>query len=80
MDSEIMANFTAFKDNDWFVDFFHSKITPELIEYFVLSEDNRKRVTSHNILAASNPLALTKPYTNTAKFILTEINKRRVNG
>jgi len=76
MDNEIMTNFKAFKDNDWFVDLFQGNFTPELIEYFVLSEDYRKRVTSHNILAARNHLGLTKQYNKNAKFIIDEIEKR----
>ena len=76
MDKEIMGNFEDYKDYDWFVDLFQNRFTPELIEYFVLSEDYRKRVTSHNILAARNHLALTKQYNTNAKFIIEEIEKR----
>jgi hypothetical protein len=76
MDDEIMSNFNDFKNYDWFVDLFQNNLTPEIIDYFVLSEDYRKRVTSHNILAARNHLALAQQYTKNAKNILTEINKR----
>lgn len=79
MEDEVMMNFKDFKDYDWFVDLFQNKFTPELIEYFVLSEDYRKRVVSHNILAAGNHLAVTQQYTTNAKYILEEIDKRLSN-
>lgn len=76
MDNEIMGNFKDYKDYDWFVDLFQNKFTPELIEYFVLSEDYRKRVTSHNILAARNHLALTQQYKQNAVALINRINTR----
>ena len=76
METEIMTNFKDYKKYDWFVDLFQGNPTKDLIEYFVLSEDYRKRVTSHNVLAARNHLALTKQYTLNAKYVIEEINKR----
>lgn len=76
MEDEVINNFKDFKDYNWFVDLFQNRFTPELIEYFMLSEDYRKRVMSHNILAARNHLAVTQQYTNNAKYFLDEIDKR----
>ncbi|WP_299112981.1 DUF6090 family protein [uncultured Winogradskyella sp.] len=76
MENEIMSNFNAYKNNEWFVDLFQNNLNDKIVEYFVLSEDYRKRVVSHNILAARNHLALTKSYVNNVEKILESINHR----
>ncbi len=74
MEDEIMSNFNAYKSHEWFVDLFQNNLNEKIVEYFVLSEDYRKRVVSHNILAARNHLALTESYVLNAKKILESID------
>ncbi|AXT20815.1 hypothetical protein D7030_11380 [Flavobacteriaceae bacterium AU392] len=75
MENEILSNFNDFKQFPWFVDLFQGKFNQEMIEYFVLSEDYRKRVAAHSVLAAGNHLNLTKTYNINAKQILIRIDE-----
>lgn len=79
MENEILSNFNDFKKFDWFVDLFQGRINQQMIEYFVLSEDYRKRVAAHGVLAAGNHLAQIKLYKANAEQILKRINERLKN-
>lgn len=76
MESFVMGNFSDFESYPWFVDLTQGKFTDEMISYFTESEDYRKRVAAHNILAAGNHLTLTKQYKLNAEEILKRIKKR----
>lgn len=47
-----------------------------MIKYFAESEDFRKRVASHNLLAAKNHLLFINLYNKDAKRILNKLEER----
>ena len=47
-----------------------------MIRYFVESEDYRKRVASHTMLAVGNHLGVTKQYKDNALLLLERIKTR----
>ncbi len=47
-----------------------------MIAYFSTSEEYRKKVAVHNLLASTNHLALATSYKANAKFFLEKIKKR----
>jgi len=74
--ADALQNFDSFKQHSWFVDFTQNKTNPEMIAYFSESEDYRKRVAAHSILAHGNYLALLKSYQLNATEILRLIKER----
>lgn len=76
MEEEILTNFKDLQEKSWFVDLFQGNFTPEIIDYFVLSNDYRKRVLAHSILASRNHLNTVKLYHENAKEILKQLNSR----
>ncbi len=76
MENEIMDNFNDLEEHSWFVDLSQGKFSEEMIIYFTESEDYRKRVAAHNILAAGNHLNMTKQYKLNAVEILKRIKAR----
>ncbi len=73
---EVMNNIESFKEQPWFVDWTQGNFTEEMIQYFAESEDYRKRVASHNLLAAKNHLLFINLYNNGAKKILEKLEER----
>lgn len=76
METIVMRNFTDFEKFPWFVDLAQGKMTNELIEYFVQSEDYRVKVASHAMLAVGNHSGITKAYKENAVMLLDRINTR----
>lgn len=76
MEDEVLGNFNDFKSFSWFVDLSLGRFNQDIVDYFVLSEDYRKRVTGHLILAAGNHLSLAKQYKINAEVILKRIDNR----
>ncbi|MFC0605342.1 DUF6090 family protein [Winogradskyella pulchriflava] len=76
MEAIVMKNFYEFEKHPWFVDLSQNKISDEMIEYFVLSEDYRTRVASHSMLAVGNHLNATKQYKNNAIELIKQIDSR----
>ena len=76
MEGVVMKNFEDFEKFPWFVDMALGRLNNDLIEYFVLSEDYKKRVAFHAMLAVGNHLAVTRQYKSTAAELLERINKR----
>ena len=72
---EIFSNIESFKKQPWFIDWTQQKLTDEMIIYFSESEDYRKRVASHNVLAANNHLRFIQAYKQNAETILTKMNE-----
>ena len=72
LESEVMKNLNELKEFPWFVDLSLGKFNEDMIAYFTESEDYRKRVALHNMLASNNHLAIAKQY----KIQATEILKR----
>jgi len=76
LESEVMKNLNELKEFPWFVDLSLGKFNEDMIVYFTESEDYRKRVALHNMLASNNHLAITKQYKIQATEILKRINLR----
>lgn len=76
MENEILGNFNDLKAHSWFVELFQAKFNDEMISYFVESEDYRKRVAAHSILAAGNHLSVIKLYKANANQLLKSIDER----
>ena len=71
-----MKNFNDFEQYSWYLDMAQGKMSKELIEYFVLSEDYKKRVASHAMLAVGNHLKITRQYKINAVELIDRIDKR----
>ena len=76
MENTVMDNFKVLQDKSWFIDMAQANFTPEVIDYFTSSEDYKKRVVSHGMLAAVNHLSLSKQYKNNAAKLLRQIEER----
>jgi len=76
LENEVMKNLNELRDFSWFVDLSQGKFNDEMIVYFTESEDYRKRVTLHNMLATNNHLAITKSYKTQATELLRLIKLR----
>ena len=73
METVVMNNFNDFQEFPWFVDLSLGKLNDDLIEYFTESEDYRRRVASHAMLAVTNHLGVTKQYKANAEELLKRI-------
>jgi len=71
-----MKNLNELKEYPWFVDLSLGRFNDEMVEYFTESEDYRKRVALHNMLASNNHLAMIKNYKAQATEILKRIGER----
>jgi len=74
--NEVLSNLESFKQHDWFVDWTQGNFSQEMIAYFAESEDYRKRVASHNVLAAQNHLRFVQVYKINATEVLRLIDER----
>lgn len=72
---EVLSNIDTYKKYDWYVDWTLGKFTPEMIIYFTESEEYRKQVASHNLLAGKNHLLFINAYKNNAVKLITYIDK-----
>lgn len=73
---EVLENIDDFKKQGWFVDWTQQKTTPEMISYFVESEDYRKKVASNLIFAIDNHKKTIDAYKRNANFLIKEIHKK----
>ena len=71
---EVLSNIETYKKYDWYVDWTMGKFTPEMVIYFTESEEYRKQVASHNLLAGKNHLLFIKAYKNSAVKLITYID------
>jgi hypothetical protein len=76
LENEVMKNLNELREYSWFVDLSQGKFNDEMIAYFTESEDYRKRVALHNMLATNNHLAMTKNYKIQATELLRRIQMR----
>ncbi|NRA94121.1 MAG: hypothetical protein HRU26_15835 [Psychroserpens sp.] len=76
MESIVMDNFKALQEKPWFTDMAVGNLTPEVVSYFTSSEDYKKRVAFHSILAAVNHLGLARQYKDNATQLLERIELR----
>ena len=72
---EVLNNIETYKKYDWYVDWTQNKFTPEMIIYFTESEEYRKQVASHNLLAGKNHLLFINAYKMNAIKLITYIDK-----
>lgn len=72
---EVLNNIEAYKKYDWYVDWTQGKFTPEMIIYFTESEEYRKQVASHNLLAGKNHLLFINAYKTNAIKLIDYIDK-----
>lgn len=76
MEAVVMKNFNALEEFPWFVDMALGNITPEIITYYTESEDYKKRVASHAMLAVGNHLSVTRQYKQEATELIELIAQR----
>ncbi len=73
--SEVLSNIEVYKKYDWYVDWTQGKFTKEMIIYFTESEEYRKQVASHNLLAGKNHLLFVDAYKKNAVKVMEIIDK-----
>ena len=76
LENEVMKNLNDLKEFSWFVDLSQGKFNDDMIAYFTESEDYRKRVALHNMLASNNHLTMVKEYKRQATEMLKRIGER----
>jgi len=76
LEDVVLDNLKEFQQFPFFVDWTQGNFTDEVISYFAESEDFRKRVASHNILASGNHLATVREYKRQATEIIKRIKTR----
>ena len=74
--NEVLNNIEAFKEHSWFVDWTQGKVNQDMIIYLTESEDYRKRVAAHNLLAAKNHLLFVTIFKDGATKLLEQIKSR----
>ena len=74
--NEVLSNIESFKKHSWFVDWTQGKVNDDMIYYFTESEEYRKQVAAHNLLAAKNHLLFVTLFKQGATSILGKINER----
>ena len=76
METIVMKNFYDLEKFPWFIDLATNNLSEEVIKYYTTSEDYKKRVASHRMLAVGNHLGATQKYKEDAIEIINRINKR----
>ena len=76
LENDVMSNMKDLQEYDWYVNWTQGTPHQDMIIYFTESEDYRKRVASHNLLATGNHAALVKEYKRQATEVLKRINQR----
>ncbi|MEZ4795869.1 MAG: DUF6090 family protein [Flavobacteriaceae bacterium] len=79
LENEVMKNLNELREYSWFVDLSQGKFNEDMVIYFTESEDYRKRVALHNMLATNNHLVLAKNYKAQATELLKRIYLRLKN-
>ena len=77
---EVLTNIDTYKKYDWYVDWTLGKFTQEMIIYFTESEEYRKQVASHNLLAGKNHLLFINAYKDNAIKLITYIDNYLQEG
>ncbi len=74
--TEVFKNIETFKTKPWFVEWTQANYNQEMIIFFTESEEYRKMVASHNLLAAKNHLLFISAYKRNAEVLIKKINDR----
>ena len=80
METIVMKNFNDFEKFPWFLDLAQNNLTDEIITYYTESDDYKRRVASHAMLAATNNLAITQQYKEDATELIERIYSRLANS
>lgn len=75
---EVFNNIDAYKKYNWYIDWTQGNITPEIITYFTESEEYKKQVASHNLLAGKNHLLFITSYRDNAIKVIDLIENQLV--
>jgi len=73
---DVFKNLESFREKPWFIDWTQAKLTDDMIAYFTQSEDYKKRVAAHKILATDNHLKFIEAYKLSAQELLKQIDQR----
>lgn len=73
---EVLSNVDIYKTKSWFVDWIQGKKNEKMILYFTESEEYRKQVASHLLLAGKNHKLFVDIYRKGAKQIIEKIKER----
>lgn len=76
METIVMKNFYELEKFPWFIDLATNKLSKEVIEYYTTSDDYKKRVASHRMLAVGNHLGATQKYKEDAIELINRIKQR----
>ncbi|MBD10871.1 MAG: hypothetical protein CMO82_08130 [Winogradskyella sp.] len=76
METIVMKNFYELEKFPWFIDLATNKLSEEVIKYYTTSEDYKKRVASHRMLAVGNHLGATQKYKEDAIELINRIKQR----
>lgn len=76
LENDVLSNMSNLQENDWFVNWTQGSFNEDMVIYFTESEDYRKRVAAHNLLATGNHAALVREYKRQATEVLKLINLR----
>lgn len=76
LENDVLSNMNEMETYPWFVNWTQGSYNEDMIIYFTESEEYRKRVASHNLLANSNHAPLVKEYKRQATEILKLIKNR----
>ncbi len=73
---DVFRNLQDLRQKPWFIDWTQAKLTEQMITYFTESEEYKKRVAAHKILAADNHLKFIEAYRTNAEELLRQIENR----
>ena len=76
---EVLSNIETYKKYDWYVDWTQGNFTDDMILYFSESEEYRKQVASHNLLAGKNHMLFISAYYDNAIKVMKLINENLSN-
>ena len=76
METIVMKNFYELEKFPWFIDLATNNLSEEVIKYYTTSEDYKKRVASHRMLAVGNHLGATQKYKEDAIELINRIKQR----
>jgi len=76
METIVMKNFYELEKFPWFIDLATNRLSEEVIKYYTTSDDYKKRVASHRMLAVGNHLGATQKYKEDAIELINRIKQR----
>lgn len=74
--NDVFKNIESYKKYDWFIDWSQNKPNNEMIDYFTKSNEFKKQVAAHNLLAVKNHLRFVTGYRDNATEIMKLIENQ----